>query len=421
MLGKSLSRRDFLVSSSAVTASLFLPGFVHAQGSESLKVGVIGCGGRGTGAANDAARAYPGAVIWAMGDVFPERLEGSRKQLSERLKEQYNVSDDRAFSGFDAYQKVIDSGVDVVILASPPGFRPAHFEAAIAANKHVFTEKPVAVDGPGIRRFMAAADESKRKNLAVVAGTQRRHDPAYREVMKRVHGGEIGEVVAMNCYWNQGGLWMHERQAQWSDMEWQLRNWLYFTWLSGDIIVEQHIHNIDVCNWAMGKHPVKAISLAGRQARTSPTYGMVYDHFATEYEYDNGVKMVSMCRQIDGCANRVSENVVGSRGRSVTWDGGNTMTMGAEEWSYEGERVNPYVQEHVHLFNSIRQGAPINEAHQVGESTLSAIMGRMAGYSGREITWEQAMNSSEDTMPEQLAFGPLAVAPVSIPGRSVFR
>jgi predicted dehydrogenase len=410
----SMSRRDLLVGGTALATASLLPSGVFAQGSDSLKVGLIGCGGRGTGAVYDMVSAGKGITIWALGDVFEDRVRGSRDVFQRDLKENAKIADDRMFVGFDAYQKVVDSGVDVVILAAPPGFRPAHLKAAIEAGKHVFMEKPVATDSPGVRSVIASAQLAKQKGLNIVAGTQRRHDVAYREAMKRIHGGDLGEILALYAYWNQGGLWMNPRQPGWTDMEWQLRNWLYFTWLSGDIITEQHIHNIDVCNWAMQKHPVKAISLGGRQVRTDPAYGHVFDHFATEFEYDNGVKMISMCRQIDGTAARVSEDIVGTKGRSNA----NTVIRGEKAWRWEGDRPNPYVEEHKHLLEAIRGGAYINEGVQVAESTLTAIMGRMAGYTGKEVTWEQALNSNVSLMPEKLEFGPLEVPPVAMPGKT---
>lgn len=410
----SMSRRDLLVGGSALAAASFLPSGAFAQGSDNLKVGLIGCGGRGTGAAYDMVNASKGVTIWSLGDVFEDRVRGSRASLEKDLKDNVKITNDRVFVGFDAFQKVVNSGVDVVILAAPPGFRPAHLKAAIDAGKHVFMEKPVATDGPGVRSVIASAELAKQKKLNIVAGTQRRHDVAYREAMKRIHGGDIGEITALYAYWNQGGLWMNPRQPGWTDMEWQLRNWLYFTWLSGDIITEQHIHNIDVCNWAMQQHPVKAICLGGRQVRTDPAYGHVFDHFATEYEYANGVKMISMCRQIDGTSARVSEDIAGTKGRTNA----NTVIRGEKAWRWEGDRPNPYVEEHKHLLEAIRGGTYINEGVQVAESTLTAIMGRMAGYTGKEVTWEQALNSNVSLVPEKLAFGPIEVPPVAMPGKT---
>jgi len=281
---RDLSRRDFIRASATTTAAVAIPSGVFAFSSASIKVGLIGCGGRGTGAVIDAANASKDVEIWAMADVFSDHMQNSQNTLKDQLKERYKVTPDRTFLGFDAYKHLLASGVDVVILTTPPTFRPSHLKAAIEAGKHVFMEKPVAVDAPGVRSIFESSDLAKKKNLAIVAGTQRRHDVAYREAMKRIQDGEMGDVVACYAYWNQGGLWMHPRKPEWSDLEWQLRNWLYFTWISGDHIAEQHIHNMDVCNWAVGKHPVKAISLGGRQVRTNPAYGHIFDHFATEYE-----------------------------------------------------------------------------------------------------------------------------------------
>ena len=411
----SFSRRDFMKKSAAAGAVLSVPSFVFANSQATLKVGVIGCGGRGTGAVTDCAAADPGVELWAMGDVFPDRLEGSSKYLSEQLKGRYKVTKDRMFTGFDAYKQVIESGCDIVILASPPGFRPTHFAAAIAAGKHVFMEKPVATDAAGVRSVIEASKLAKQKNLAVVAGTQRRHDPGYVETINRIKDGQMGDVVACYAYWNQGGLWMNPRKPEWSDMEWQLRNWLYFTWLSGDHICEQHIHNIDVCNWVMGAHPVKCISLGGRQVRTDGAYGHIFDHFATEYEYANGVRLNSMCRQIDGTVSRVSEHIVGAKGTS---NPSAASIKGEKPFRYEPERPNPYVQEHVNLIKSIRSGQPLNEGIQVAESTLTAIMGRMAAYTGQEVTWDQAMASQENLIPAQLELGAIELPPVAVPGKT---
>lgn len=399
----------------ATTAVLAAPGaFAVTQDSPSLKVGLIGCGGRGTGAAMDSFHAAQGVVLWAMGDVFEDHLKGSADNLKKELKDSFKVTADRSFVGFDAYQKVIASGVDVVILTTPPAFRPVHLAAAVDAGKHVFMEKPVAVDPSGIRSVIESAKKADTKGLNIVAGTQRRHDVAYRECMQKIHDGALGEVVAAYAYWNQGGLWMNPRQEKWSDMEWQLRNWLYFTWLSGDHICEQHIHNMDVINWAMKGHPVKANCLAGRQVRTDPAYGHIFDHFATEYEYANGMKMVSMCRQIDGTASRVAEHIVGTKGSSNA----NTSIKGENSWRFEGDRPNPYVVEHTHLIEAIRSGKRINEGVQVAESTMTAILGRIAGYTGQEVTWDDAMKLDMNLMPEKLEFGHLGVPPVAMPGQT---
>jgi predicted dehydrogenase len=407
------SRRDVL-GIAATGAALYASGaFAHARGSDTLRVGLVGCGGRGSGAVADCLRAAPGTEVVALGDAFADRLEACRTGL-EAFAERNRVVPERCFVGFDAYQRVIASDVDLVILATPPGFRPQHLRAAVEAGKHVFMEKPVAVDPAGIRSVLASAEIARERGLAIVAGTQRRHDGAYQETIRRIHEGALGEIVAAQCYWNQGGLWMHPRQAAWSDLEWQMRNWLYFTWLSGDHIVEQHVHNLDVINWALGAHPVRCTGMGGRQVRIDPAYGNVFDHFAVEYEYPGGARVHSFSRQIDNCATRVAERIVGTRGTSDACG----SIRGETNWRFEGEAVNPYQQEHADLIASIRAGAPLNEARQVAESTLTAIMGRMSAYTGKDLTWEQALESKLDLVPQALAFGPMEVAPVALPGRS---
>ncbi len=409
-----LNRREFIAGTTALSLAPLASGMGVHQDKPSLKVGLIGCGGRGNGAIRNSFEAEKGAVLWAIGDVFQDRVNSSYDGLVKDLGSQCKI-DDRKFSGFDAYQKVIESGVDVVILTTPPAFRPIHFEAAVKAGKHVFMEKPVAVDGPGVRAVIQAAKLAKSKKLTVVAGTQRRHDHGYQEVMKRIKGGEMGEITQMNCWWNQGGLWMNPRQANWSDMEWQLRNWLYFAWLSGDHIVEQHVHNIDVCLWAMGTHPVKATCLGGRQVRTDAAYGHIFDHFATEYEFANGVKMMSQCRQIDGCASRVAEEIIGTKGRSNA----GSVINGAKQFKYDGKKVNPYVNEHARLYKSIRANEGFNEGEQVAESVLTAIMGRMSAYSGQEVSWAQALASNVSLGPKNFSMNAsVKVDPIPVPGQT---
>ena len=392
-------------------------GGVFIAGSDEIKVGVIGTGGRGTGAAVDCIKSAPGVRIVAMGDLFQDRVEGSRDRLKadEEAKAHVDVGD-RVFWGFDNYKKVIDCDINLVIMAAPPGFRPAHFKAAVEAGKHVFFEKPVAVDAPGVRAILEAGEIATQKKLGIVTGTIKRHSANYVETVKRIHEGAIGEIVAAQCYFNTGGLWNHGRNPEWSDMEWQCRNWLYFTWLSGDHIVEQHIHNIDVINWAMQAHPIRAYGMGGRQVRIDPAYGHIYDHFAVEYEYPNGARLMSMCRQQDATAGNVSERVVGTKGSSNCAG----LIKGKKDWKYEGPNPGPYVQEHTDLITSIREGKPLNEARQIAESSLTAIMGRMSAYTGQEITWDQALNSKEDLMPEKLEFGPFPVAPVAMPGKTPF-
>ena len=415
----TVSRRSVLKATASASAFAMTgalgTNFAHAQGSTLIRVGLVGCGGRGNGAAKDCAGSNENVQIVALGDVFQERIDRAKKQLAE-LGDKFAVKDDHCFVGFDAYQKVIASEVDLVIFATPPGFRPMHIAAAVDAGKHIFAEKPVAVDPAGVRSVLASAKKIKEKKLGFVCGTQRRHHAGYIETIKRIQDGAIGDVVGGQCYWNQGGLWMHPRQESWSDMEWQLRNWLYFTWLSGDHIVEQHVHNIDVMNWVMGGPPVSAYGMGGRQARTDPAYGHIFDHFAIEFVYPNGTRIQSMARQQDGTEVRVGENIVGTKGTSnpsagqIT--GANPLRLRAPQGGY-GE----YQQEHVDLIKSIRAGSPLNEAQTIAHSTLTAIMGRMSAYTGKLVTWEQAMNSKLDIVPSSFAMGPMPVPPVAIPGK----
>ncbi|MEM7165533.1 MAG: Gfo/Idh/MocA family oxidoreductase [Planctomycetota bacterium] len=416
MSDSSTSRRDFLKASAAVTAAaMVVPGQLFASGSDALRVGLIGCGGRGNGAAHDCISSAPGVTLTALGDVFKDRLDASAEHLEGLLEDRFDVPAERRFTGFDAYQQVLATDVDIVILATPPGFRPIHLAAAIAAGKHVFMEKPAAVDPTGVRSVLESSQLAAKRGLAIVAGTQRRHEKRYRETIQCIHDGAIGDLVAAQCYWNQGGLWVHGRRPEYSDMEWQLRNWLYFTWASGDHIVEQHVHNIDVINWAFRTHPVKATAMGGRQVRTAPQYGNIFDHFAVEFEYPGGVLVQSMCRQIDGTSSRVSERLVGTKGVSNARD----RIRGEVDYHFSERDVpNPYVQEHTDLITSIRAGTPLNEGRQIAESTLCAVMGRMSAYTGKEVTWDFAMQSKLDLVPKTFAFDELAIDAVAVPGQT---
>lgn len=416
------TRREFLKTSAltGAAATLAASPLVHAAGGDTIKVGLIGCGGRGTGAAENCVNSAPGVKIVAMGDAFQDRLESCKSNL-RRLGEAFDVGD-RCYVGLDAYKAVIDAGVDLVILATPPGFRPDHIEAAVEAGKHIFTEKPVGVDGPGIRRVLAAHDKAVEKGLAVVAGTQRRHDDAYLASMEQIHSGKLGEILSGRCYWNQGFLWHKDRAEGMSGAEWQVRNWLYFAWLSGDHIVEQHVHNLDVLNWAFQAHPIRAVGMGGRQVRTDPVNGHIFDHFAVEYEYPNGLVAHSYCRQIANCENNVSESVTGSEGR---WDSRtHTIKRGDEiVWRHRnrGARKDAYTQEHTDLIESIRAGKPLAELRTVAESTLTAIMGRMSTYTGKAISWDEALNSKEDLRPQALTLeSEPPVPPVARPGETPF-
>ncbi len=419
---RNVTRREFVKASAitagalAATSPLTFAQNAGVAGSDMIKVGLIGCGGRGTGAAFNAMEASERVHVVALADVFQDHLEKCRSNLQEHA-ERATISDDRCYVGFDAFQKLLDSGVDMVILATPPHFRPLHFAAAVDAGCHVFMEKPVAVDPQGIRMVIESGSMAEQKQLSVVAGTQRRHELCYLEMMDRIGKGAIGNIVAGYCYWNMGFLWQKERQPSWSDMEWQLRNWLYFTWLSGDHIVEQHVHNLDVCNWAIGSHPIKCMGMGGREVRTDPVNGNIFDHHTIVYEYPDNVFVTSMCRQIAGCANNVSEMLLGSEGRALS-SSGRAVIEGENKWRFHEKNPNPYVQEHRDLIASIEGGRYYNEARQVAESTMTAIMGRMSTYTGQEVTWEQAMNSELVLDPPSYSFGELPVRAVAVPGQT---
>ena len=419
-----LTRRAFVQTSTAAAAAMMFPGGVHVFGSDKIRVGVVGTGGRGTGAIRDVLMSSDGVEITALGDLNPDRLEQSRMQLDKaaaadpafaaKYKAGFTVAGDRVFTGFDAYKNVVAADVDLVILATPPGFRPAHLKAAVAAGKHVFTEKPVATDSVGIRSVLETYEAALKKNLAIVAGTQRRHQAEYIATIERLHEGAIGEILSGQVFWNQGGLWNHARQSDWTDTEWQIRNWLYFAWLSGDHIVEQHVHNIDVANWVLRAHPVRAIAVGGRQQRTDPKYGHIFDHFGVDFEYPSGARVMSMCRQIEGTRSRVGEHFIGANGSTDPAG----RIMGPNAWTYQKPQkpVSPYVQEHTDLIASIRAGKPLNELKTVAESTLSAILGREAAYTGQELTWDEVLNADLDLTPPDVQFGPMPVPPVPMPG-----
>jgi len=415
------TRRSFLRSSAAAISAVglgqSLPALQDPPRGDELRVGLIGCGGRGTGAAVQALSTKGDTRLVAVADMFEDRLAGCLDELQGTgVASRVDVPKERRFVGADAFQGVLSANVDVVLIATPPHFRPAHFDAAIAANKHVFFEKPVAVDAPGVRRVIAAADRAQKAGLAVCSGLQRHHQNGYLETMRRIHDGALGKILFARCSWNQGRLWHHDRQPQWSDMEWQLRNWLYFTWLSGDHIVEQHVHNLDVINWAMQSHPSAARGMGGRQVRTDPKFGHIFDHHAVQFRYPNGAWCFSECRQIDDCVADVSEHVYGAAGEAHM-DSGRWSITGEREWSFSGKANDPYQTEHDDLFAAIRAGQPFNEGRMVAESTMTAIMGRMATYTGKEVTWEQALASDETWGPKTYEFGPLPVDPVPMPGR----
>lgn len=371
--------------------------FNRAPDGKALKAGLVGCGGRGTGAAIDFLNSGSGLEIVALGDVFQDKMDACRDILKK--EKGVEISDDKCFIGFDSYEKVLDSGIDIILLCTPPHFRPAHVEAAVNARKHIFMEKPIAVDPVGARKVLAAAKRSKSLGLNIVSGTIRRSQKDYMETRRRVLNGEIGDITGAHIIRNGGALWHISRKPEWTDMEYMLRNWVNFCWLSGDHIAEQFIHEIDVMNWYIGKYPIKATGWGGRQRRVT---GDQYDHFSIDYLYDNGMRTHCAARQIDGCTNSKVEHISCSNGYADA--GGRLFDLKGELiWEYpwpgdnekdsEWEVTNPFVQEHINLVTAIRTGETINDSEEQVYSTLTAIMGRMAAYTGRDITWEELMNS----------------------------
>ena len=410
------SRRTFLKAGAASWAGAALtgvtPSLVHAAGSETIKVALIGCGNRGAGAGVQAVSTEGPVKLWAMADAFPDRLEGCLEVMKRGFQRTYDrdasagvadridVPPERRFVGLDAYRKAIDSGVDVVLLCEPPGFRPKHFEYAIKAGKHVFMEKPVATDVIGVKRVLAAAAEAKAKGLKVGVGLQRHHEPVYHQAIEQYRDGAIGELMSMRCYWNTGfpGKTTVAR-GDMTELEYQIRNWYFFTWLSGDHICEQHVHNLDVCNWVRGDHPVEAQGVGGRQMRVGKEYGDIYDHHMVEFTYADGMTMHSQCRQIPSCWNQVGESLLGTRGTLHMAVAASVEVEGKRTWRSKQSphgRKGAYQIEHDVLFDAIRTGKPHNEAEYGALSTMTGVLGRMATYTGRVVTWDQAMASDQN-------------------------
>jgi predicted dehydrogenase len=440
------SRRQFMKGASALVAGGAVLGVnqqiarsAHVSGSDEIKVGLIGCGGRGQQAAAQALATKGKVTLWSVCDAFADNMQRALKQVTDEVADGVKKKDplfkdsrvdcpsERQFVGFDGYQGVIDSGCDLVILATTPHFRPIHFEACVKAGKHVFAEKPIATDAPGVRRFMAANEEAKAKNLMVAIGLQRHHDPRYVEAVKRIQDGAIGDVIATRVYWNSGGLWMRPRKPEQTEMEYQMRNWYYFTWLCGDHIVEQHIHNIDIGNWLRGMTPSEAQGLGGRQVRTGKEYGQIFDHHAVEFTYPDGTKMFSQCCHIDGAWGSVSEHAHGTKGTADLNDGRGPEINGPEgRWRSSARKVNNHHQEHHDMFASLRRGEIYNEGDNGAQSTMTAILGRMATYSGKLIKWDDALNSTLDLSPKKYDFAadpPVmpdkdGAYPVPVPGKT---
>ena len=394
------SRRDFIKTSSMLVAggaalgSLGIARSAHAFGSDTIKIGLVGCGGRGTGAATQAMNTKGGEVqLVAMADAFGDRLQGSYRAIKGQHGDKVQVPNDQQFVGFDGYKQLLDTDIDLVILATPPGFRPLHFEAAVKAGKHIFMEKPVAADAPGVRRVLRANEEAKQKNLAVAVGLQRHHEPAYKETIARLQDGAIGDIILTRAYWNGGGVWTRPRNDKQTELEYQMRNWYYFNWLCGDHIVEQHIHNLDVINWLKNGYPVKAQGQGGREVRDSIDHGEIFDHHFVEFTYADGSKLFSQCRHIKGCWNSVSEHAHGSNGHCDIGGAKIYDAKGERTWSYGRGGRGGHQQEHHDLFEVLRRGERPNEAEYGALSTMTAILGRLCTYSGQEIKWDDALNS----------------------------
>jgi myo-inositol 2-dehydrogenase / D-chiro-inositol 1-dehydrogenase len=440
----SIDRRTFIATTATAAASIALPKIASAVTKpERLRLGLIGCGGRGYGAVVDALVADPQVELVALADLFADRLDVADdilpKSLAHRasrmsipmtdadvartIAERATVPRERRFSGWDAYAKLCAlAEVDVVLMAPPPVFRPLHLEAALNAGKHVFMEKPVCVDPEGARKMLALADVADAKKLSVVAGTQRRHQASYIEGIKRVHDGQIGEILAAQCYWLQDayiGANLRNKEIAVEEMAYQVRNWLVFVWACGDHIVEQHVHNIDVVLWALGRLPQQCVAQGGRSVDLPmPAYGNRFSHFAAEFDFGNGLQVASYCRQEPGTFSRVSERIVGTKG-VLSFLGRRAEITGEKPWAFAGDEMDPYVQEHIDLYQSIRSGRPLNEIRDVTLSTAVAILGRESAYTGRAIKYDWLMKSSRQNLtPDVWAFGPKPIAPLPIPGKT---
>jgi myo-inositol 2-dehydrogenase/D-chiro-inositol 1-dehydrogenase len=408
--GNSSSRRQFLRTSSAIAGGalatgLAVPRTVHAAGDDMIKIGLVGCGGRGTGAAAQAMNTKGPTKLIAVCDAFGDRMQGSLGSLKGRYKDKVDVPKDRQFTGFDGYKKLCAiKDIDLVIFATPPHFRPMHVAEALDNGKHVFMEKPCATDAPGVRLMLDNARKAKEKNLALAVGLQRHHEARYKETIKRLQDGAIGDINLTRAYWNGGGVWTRPRKEGQTEMEYQMRNWYYFNWLCGDHITEQHIHNLDVINWLKNGYPVKANAQGGRQVRTGLDHGEIYDHHFVEFTYADGSKMYSQCRHIRGCWNNVSEHAHGSKGTANI--GGATIynAKGEKTWSFGRGGGGGHQQEHHDLFAALRKGERPNEGEYGALSTMTSLLGRMASYSGREIGWDAALASKISLGPTEYDF-----------------
>ncbi len=441
-----VSRRDFLKHSGVATGGamagvlsasrLAIAQGVHQGADAMLKVGIVGCGLRGTGAL-DKLLSLPGnqVKVVAMGDAFEASIGRSYRQLERRFADRLEVPTERRFVGLDAYKQVFETDCDLVVLTTPPGFRPFHFEQAIKAGKNVFMEKPVAVDATGVRRVIATGKLASEKGLAVGVGLQRRHSPSYIEAMNRIHEGKIGEVLLSRVYWNSGGVWVRTRAdlakslgREPTELEYQVNNWYYFNWLSGDHINEQHIHNLDVSNWAKQMLPVSANGQGGREVRVGKEEGQIFDHHFVEFTYPDGSSMMSQCRHQRGCWSQVGEFFAGTKGTAEFSERkGGAVSIGDDQFTYAGPKVDASVKTLADLVDSIRANKPLNEAEYGATSTMTAILGRMATYSGKVITWDEAINSYLEVGPHDVSSWDVAPPvlpnaegyyPVPVPGKT---
>jgi len=421
---RQVSRRDFIKTSGTLGVAALLSGTerMFAAGSDKIRIGLIGCGGRGMYDTTNCLNSAENVELVAMGDLFKDRLDGALQALKNNLAEKVKVTNDSCFAGWDAYKKVVTrDDVDMVILTEAPHFRSEHLKAAVEAGKHVFMEKPVAVDPVGVRSVIESSALADKKNLTIVAGTQMRRIAHLVAIMERIHNGDLGKILSGQCVRIGDGMlgWgPKERQPSWSDMEWQLRRWLFLTWLSGDFITEMHVHNLDMVNWALDAHPVQCIGMGGRQVRTAPEYGDAYDHFAVEYEYPNGVRIEYMGAQIDGVTDRNDQRLVGTKG-SAYMDFANAIIEGEKPFKYDGPSPDPCIRQHADQIAAIREARPLNEGKRIAESTLTSIMGRMSAYTGRALKWDWVMNASKlDLRPPKYEFGDLPMPPVAVPGKT---
>jgi len=388
--------------------------------NKKIRVGLVGCGQRGTYDASNCLNSSDDVELTAMADIFEDRLESCLQELKKQVPEKVSVTAENCFLGFDSFRKLLDCDLELVMLITPPHFRPMQFKASVEAGKNVFLEKPVAVDPPGVRSVIESSEEAERKNLKVVTGTQMRRIAHIAALMKRVHRGEIGEILGGQCVRIGDAMrhWRNWPEMDYSDMERQIRWWLFYVWLSGDFIAEQHVHNLDLMNWALNSHPVKCLGMGGRQARTAAKYGDVYDHFAVEYEYPNGVQIEYIGAQIDGFSFRNDQYLEGSKG-SAHFDFANAIIEGQNPFKYESEVPDPCIMQHSEHIEAIRKDTPLNEGKRIAESTLTAIMGRISAYTGRQISWDWALNASKlDLGPSSYELGPVPVGPVAEPGKT---